>query len=126
MRRLLPDARDPVDEADEYDVPAGTPWLRANMVSTLDGAATDVEGLSAGISDPADRRVFKVLRSLADAVVVGARTAATERYNRASLPTVLLTRTLALDLSTPVLADPVRSQSAPTIVINAPAANRPL
>ncbi|CAM5666861.1 hypothetical protein SALBM217S_02440 [Streptomyces griseoloalbus] len=49
------------------------PWLRGNMVSTLDGAAQH-EGRSQPISCPADMRIFGVLRALADAVVVGAET----------------------------------------------------
>ena len=72
------------------------------MVSTIDGSVTDAEGLSGGISSEADRRVFRVLRSLADAIVVGARTAEVERYRRAAVPVVLLTRSLALDLTTPL------------------------
>lgn len=117
MRRLYPDSRDPVDAAGEYAVPAGSDWLRVNMVATVDGAATDAGGRSAGISDPADRHLFSVLRSLADAVVVGARTAQTERYRRTARPVVLLTRTLALDLSAPVLTEPPGEETAPVLVV---------
>ena len=41
------------------------PWVRANMISSADGAAT-LDGRSGGLSGPADRMVFAVLRSLAD------------------------------------------------------------
>ncbi|MEV5150693.1 pyrimidine reductase family protein [Streptomyces werraensis] len=58
------------------------PWLRGNMVSTLDGAAQH-EGRSQPISCPADMRVFGVLRALADAVVVGAETVRQEGYRPA-------------------------------------------
>ncbi|MGW3156661.1 pyrimidine reductase family protein [Streptomyces sp. NPDC001089] len=58
------------------------PWLRANMVSTLDGAAQH-EGKSQGISSAADMRVFGVLRALADVVVVGAETVRQEGYRPA-------------------------------------------
>ncbi len=58
------------------------PWVRANMVATLDGAVTGADQRSGSISSPADKRVFSVLRSLADAVIVGAGTARAERYTR--------------------------------------------
>ena len=53
--------------------------LRANMVVSADGAVS-VDGRSAGLSGPADRMVFTVLRSLADLILVGAGTARAERY----------------------------------------------
>lgn len=61
-----------------------TPGLRvqANMVQAVNGAVAGADGLSGSISSPADKRVFSVLRSLADAVVVGAGTARAERYTR--------------------------------------------
>jgi riboflavin biosynthesis pyrimidine reductase len=58
---------------------AGRPWLRANMVASTDGAAS-LNGRSGGLSGPADKMVFTVLRSLADVIMVGAGTARTERY----------------------------------------------
>lgn len=63
-------------------LPAGTGLLRANMVSTLDGAAHH-EGRSQGISGAADMRVFGVLRALADVIVVGAGTVRQEGYRPA-------------------------------------------
>jgi riboflavin biosynthesis pyrimidine reductase len=54
-------------------------WLRANMVASVDGAAT-VDGLSGGLSSPGDRRLFWVLRGLADVVLAGAGTARAEGY----------------------------------------------
>jgi riboflavin biosynthesis pyrimidine reductase len=57
----------------------GTPLLRANMVASADGAAA-LSGRSGGLSGPADRMVFTVLRSLADLILVGAGTVRTERY----------------------------------------------
>jgi riboflavin biosynthesis pyrimidine reductase len=53
--------------------------LRANMVSSADGAAS-VDGRSGGLSGPADRMLFTVLRSLADLILVGAGTVRAERY----------------------------------------------
>ncbi|MFE7126403.1 pyrimidine reductase family protein [Streptomyces sp. NPDC057617] len=60
----------------------GRAWLRANMVSTLDGAA-HYDGLSQPISSAADMRIFGTLRGLADAVVVGAETVRLEEYRPA-------------------------------------------
>lgn len=51
----------------------GRPWLRANMVAGLDGGAR-LDGLSEGLSSSADKRIFGVLRALADVVLVGAET----------------------------------------------------
>jgi riboflavin biosynthesis pyrimidine reductase len=68
------------------------PWLRANMVQTVDGAASGADGRSGSINNPADKRVFDTLRSLADALVVGAGTARAEGYRVAALPTVLVSR----------------------------------
>ncbi|NEC25806.1 pyrimidine reductase family protein, partial [Streptomyces sp. SID8111] len=58
------------------------PWLRANMVSTLDGAAQH-DGRSQPISCAADMRIFGTLRALADVVVVGAETVRQEGYRPA-------------------------------------------
>ena len=68
------------------------PWLRANMISTLDGSATDIQGRSGGINNAADQRVFSMLRTMADCVVVGAGTARAERYTDLSKPLVLVSR----------------------------------
>ncbi|MER6941626.1 dihydrofolate reductase family protein [Nocardioides sp. NPDC000441] len=52
--------------------PPRLPWLRANMVSSLDGAATGSDGRSGTVNNAVDVDVFHVLRDLADAVLVGA------------------------------------------------------
>jgi len=69
--------------ADLYAYPDPLPargWVRANMVSTVDGAAGDATGSSAGISAAADQTLLGVLRALADVLVVGAGTARAEGY----------------------------------------------
>ncbi|MGY1603290.1 dihydrofolate reductase family protein [Geodermatophilus sp. SYSU D00815] len=81
MRRLLPAAADPVDDAalaEAYRAPAGR-FVRADFIAALDGATT-VAGRSRGLQRPGDLRVFRVLRALADVVLVGAGTAAAEGY----------------------------------------------
>jgi len=80
-------------EADDLDAlyePPSLPWLRVNMVSTLDGAANGESGKSGSINNEADKRVFHALRDQADAIVVGAGTARTERYRVAAVPLVIV------------------------------------
>jgi riboflavin biosynthesis pyrimidine reductase len=80
MRRLLPDpaALDDAALIEAYRSPAGR-HLRVNFIASLDGAVT-VDGRSEGLGSPADRRIFQVLRALADVVLVGHGTAAAEGY----------------------------------------------
>jgi riboflavin biosynthesis pyrimidine reductase len=56
-----------------------SPWLRANMVTSADGAGV-LDGKSAGLSTQADRRLFALLRGLADVILAGAGTARAEKY----------------------------------------------
>jgi riboflavin biosynthesis pyrimidine reductase len=85
MRRLAfsGDELDVEGLAAAYAYPADPPggwWLRANMVSTADGAAVAPEGVTRGISSDHDRRVLTLLRALADVILVGASTALREHY----------------------------------------------
>ncbi|MGJ7442139.1 dihydrofolate reductase family protein [Aquipuribacter sp. MA13-6] len=79
-----------------YEWPEPAPgrgtWVRANMVTTLDGATAGDDGRSGTVSSPVDREVFRVLRGLADVVLVGAGTARTEGYGPASVNHDLLPR----------------------------------
>ena len=61
--------------------PRERPYLGVNMVSSLDGKAT-LDWRTKGLSSDLDRRVFHLLRSQADAVMVGAGTVRAERYGR--------------------------------------------
>ena len=83
MQQLFPPAspRSSPDLAGLYAYPDG-PWLRANMVSSADGAAT-LDGATKDLSSGADRQVFALLRALADVIVVGAATVRAERYKPA-------------------------------------------
>jgi riboflavin biosynthesis pyrimidine reductase len=88
MRTLLgPDG----DLREVYAAPH-TPWLRVNMVSTIDGAATGESGLTASINNEPDQRIFHLLRELADCVVIGAGTARIEGYPPLDVPTVVVSR----------------------------------
>ncbi|MGH6655369.1 MAG: pyrimidine reductase family protein [Actinocrinis sp.] len=88
MRQLIPHpARDvEPDLAALYAYPGhATRWVRANMVASADGAA-QAEGRSAGLSGEADKKIFRVLRALADVVLVGASTVRTEGYHQPAVP----------------------------------------
>ena len=76
-----PSVPTPSDPAALPDLPTppARPWLRMNFIASLDGAATR-DGRSGGLGDAADRRVFDLLRRLADAVIVGAGTVRDEGY----------------------------------------------
>lgn len=76
LLRELPS--DDAELAPLYAYPARH-WLRGNMVASADGAAS-VDGLSGGLSSPGDRRLFWVLRGLADVILVGSGTARAEGY----------------------------------------------
>jgi riboflavin biosynthesis pyrimidine reductase len=65
--------------------PPHEPWLRANMVTTLDGSATGADGRSGGINTEADHVVFELLRAQSHAVVVGAGTLRDEGYSSLSV-----------------------------------------
>jgi 5-amino-6-(5-phosphoribosylamino)uracil reductase len=80
VRRLLPDPGS-LDDAGLLDAYRSAPGrsLRVNFVVSLDGAVT-VDGLSEGLGSSGDRRIFQVLRGLADVVLVGHGTASSEGY----------------------------------------------
>lgn len=113
--------------------------LRANFVSSADGAAS-LDGASAGLSSAADRHVFALLRTLADVILVGANTARVERYAPVRVrelwkhlrdgrtptpPIAVITASANLDPDSPLIAD--APPHARTIVIttsSAPAGAR--
>jgi riboflavin biosynthesis pyrimidine reductase len=136
MRMILPEAGGELDDlglAEAYAYPRER-WLRANMVMSADGAAA-VDGLSGGLSAAGDKRIFGILRVLADVVLVGAGTARAEKYKparprpalaplRAGRPAIatiaVISRSLDLDLTTPLFTD--APPDARTIVITCAAA----
>ena len=63
-----------------YAYPLERTWVRLTFVSSLDGAVTDAQGRSDGLSSPADKRLFALLRGLCDVILVGAGTAREEQY----------------------------------------------
>jgi riboflavin biosynthesis pyrimidine reductase len=137
MRMIFPspgDELDLVQLAQAYAYPAGR-WLRVNFVASADGAAT-ADGLSQGLSSPDDKRVFGVLRVLADLILVGAGTAKAEQYKPArrrdslaqlrqgrppAAPIALVTRTLGLNLDSPLFTE--AAPDSRTIVITCAASD---
>ena len=80
------------DDLAELYAPPDQPWLRVNMVSTIDGAATGDDGTSRSINTGADKIVFDLLREQADALVVGAGTVRIEGYAVGRKPLVVVSR----------------------------------
>jgi riboflavin biosynthesis pyrimidine reductase len=126
---------DEPDLAALYAYPDGQ-WLRANMVSSVDGAAY-LNGVTAGISSDTDRQIFALLRTLADVILVGAATVREERYKPARIrelwrdlragrtptpPIAVVTRRLDLDPESPLITAP--PPHARTIVITVASAPR--
>ncbi|MEU8544861.1 pyrimidine reductase family protein [Streptomyces sp. NPDC048717] len=116
-------------------LPAGASWLRANMVSSLDGAGQH-DGRSQPLSSAADMRVFGTLRALADVVIVGAETVRQEGYRPARAreafaerrkaagqgpaPVIaVVTASMELDFSLPLFTEPL----VPTLVLTGAAAS---
>lgn len=69
-----------------YAYPTGLPrcWVRGNAISSADGGAT-TDGTSGGLGNAGDRRLFQLLRELADVIVVGAGTVRAEHYAGAQM-----------------------------------------
>jgi len=120
--RSGPPALDDLDHLDDaglfaaYAAPQHR-WVRCNMVSSLDGAATGADGRSGSINNEADHVVFEVLRALADVVVVGAGTIRTEGYPPLSVADSLISlrRGLGLRHELPLVAVSNRGEVPPTL-----------
>ena len=129
LRALLPVAADAVDPLPVYDVErtprGGRPHVLLNMVASADGATAAPDGVTAGISSPSDKRIFSLLRSLADVVLVGAQTVRAEGYRTVRVNAsaqgrraargqadvaalAIVTASLELDWSAPLFAEPTR------------------
>jgi riboflavin biosynthesis pyrimidine reductase len=136
LRELFSD-REP-DLTRLYAYPDGR-WLRANMVATADGAAS-LNGVTQGISSDTDRRVFALLRTLCDVILVGASTAREEKYKPArprelwshlragrppTPPMAVVTGRLDLDPDSPLItAAPPDARTILITTASAPAVRR--
>ena len=139
MRSLMP--ADGELDADGIDVAYAwpdEPWLRVNMVTTVDGAVVAPDGLSRGIATRADAHLFAALRGRADALLIGAGTLRAERYRPAAAkpryaqaraaagqrpaPVIaVVSRSLAIDVADDLFVNPVERPIVLT-VDSAPAA----
>jgi riboflavin biosynthesis pyrimidine reductase len=98
------------------------PWVMANFVSTIDGAAA-FDGGSTAINDEDDKAMFAAMRAVPDFIVVGAGTVRAEDYGPTSLDErrrqarldarleeaphlVIVTKSLDLDPGARVFGDP--------------------
>lgn len=136
MQSLFPASPNELSDSDLaqlYAYPLEQRWVRANFVSTLDGAVQGPDMRAGSLSSPADHHLFALLRSLCDVVLVGARTTRVEGYQpvtedetnaavraelgMAPVPSIaVVSRSLQLD---PGL---LHGGAAPTIVITTAAA----
>jgi riboflavin biosynthesis pyrimidine reductase len=107
-----------------YGYPEDRAWVTANFVSSVDGAVS-VDGRSAGLGSPADRKIYLLGRELADVVLVGATTVLTEGYRGARrarpLPIAVVTGRGSLTPDLPLFTD----TAVPPIVITTEAARVP-
>jgi riboflavin biosynthesis pyrimidine reductase len=89
VRRLLPDPDPgPLDVSAMIAglklgdrATADRPYTVANMIESVDGRGS-FDGRSSALGDAGDKQVFRALRSVCDAVLVGTGTLATEHYGR--------------------------------------------
>lgn len=140
MHRLEPGERigDPLAPYAAVDrtTPDGSCWVTGHMVAGLDGTAA-ISGRVGALSTPPDQRLFRDMRTLADVVLVGARTVRQEGYGSIRLdpareadraargrpptpPLAVVSRSLDLNWSSPAFTDP--PAGSPTMVVTCRAA----
>ena len=56
------------------------PWIRANMVQTLDGGVTDKNQKTLSLTTDSDKQIFRFLRQLCEVILVGSKTAQSAPY----------------------------------------------
>lgn len=109
MRRLHPDAAElePAEAITGLNLGAlaaeSRPYLVCNMVSSVDGRVA-VQGRSGSLGTDLDRQVFQLLRTQADAVLVGTGTLRAERYGRLVRDPAMRARRVAEGLAPDPLA----------------------
>ncbi len=111
--------------AAHYDAPETT-WVRANMITSLDGHFVGANNTSRDLTGPADFKLLLLLRALSDVVLVGATTARQENY-RSPIPRTefeflarptprlaIVSQSLQFDLDSNLFS----ASQEPTIIIN--------
>ena len=110
MQELWPNPTAEVDisarlAGDDRPKPAGRPWLTLVMITSVDGAIA-IDGVSGGLGGPSDHQRFVAARRNADAIIVGASTAAIEDYGPATVPIAVITGSLSPDPTSRLFGDP--------------------
>lgn len=116
MRRIHPGPEAALTDDDlrtAYAFPVRRPWVRANMVSTLDGTMRGPDGSSRSISTPTDQRVFRLARRDADVILVGAGTIRAEDYRPSVRTVAIVTRRLDLPLTLRMFAERTGEHARP-------------
>ncbi len=125
MRQLLPHPADDVDPAALYGVDrpgvADRPWVIGLMAASADGAVA-VDGRSGVLGGAGDASVFRAVRAVADAIVVGSGTATAERYGPVrSARLVIVSGRLSLSPDQRVFAE-AGPDDVPPLVVHGPTA----
>lgn len=82
----------------EWYAPPPGPWIRMNMLGSLNARVVGADGTSDSLSNRADRRVLRTIRAGSDAVVVGASTLRDEHHTPTE-PTTLCVVTASGNLT---------------------------
>jgi riboflavin biosynthesis pyrimidine reductase len=116
VRRIHPAPESDLTDEDvraAYAFPDHRPWVRANMVSTLDGTMRGPDGSSRSISSTADQRVFAHARRDADVILVGAGTIRAEDYRPSVRTVAIVTRRLDLPLTLRMFTERTAAHARP-------------
>ena len=89
MKQIFPEEIE-VDPVTVYNNDVRTPldsrpWILLNMVNSVDGFIS-FEGRAGGLSGPADKNIYQIIRGLADIILVGAGTVRAENYKAPKTP----------------------------------------
>ncbi|MFC9973474.1 dihydrofolate reductase family protein [Spirillospora sp. NPDC127200] len=95
-----------------YAYPDTAPWLRANMIATLDGGI-QYKGNTSAIGYEADWQLMQQLRGLADVVIMGAATIREYDEFPSPTPLAIVSRSLDLDFDGPVFT---KAQRKPIVI----------
>jgi riboflavin biosynthesis pyrimidine reductase len=111
MRSIWPESGE-WDESALAAAYAQPPGVRANFVSSIDGAVT-LNGRSGGLGNENDQKLMQVLRRACDVVLVGAGTVRAEHYDLVRPKMAIVTRSMDVDPAEFAEALIVTVESAP-------------
>ena len=107
-----------------YAYPEGRTWVRANMVSTIDGAIRGSDGLAKSITTRADQQVFNLARRACDVILVGAGTVRAEDYKPSRRTVALVSARLDVPLSLRMFSERTDENPRPIVLTTDEAAER--